>query len=303
MSLVQLAGRGFHEKLGVEDVRANYAELNRRFGFIRRRGVDVTDLTIPSFDGAELYARFYRPRNVDGALPVMLYFHGGGWVIGDVRSFDHLTRFIAGEGNMAVLSVEYRLGPEHRFPIAFEDGFAALAWLQQHARDLHVDENHIAVGGDSAGAGITASLSTYGADRGLARPVYQFLIYPPVDGTGRFASRTAFTRGLPLTASVVDWFARHYLNRPEDAAAPFMTLVDAPHPERLPQTYILAAGYDPLVDEGRTYAERLRTAGVDVTYDLRPALAHGFVSFPRIAPAGGRAVREAVQSVAKALRR
>ncbi len=303
MTLVRLSGRGFHDNLSVGQVRADYAQLNRRLGFIRRRELDVTDLTIPSFDGTPLFARLYRPRDVQHPLPVMLYFHGGGWVIGDVDSFDHLTRFIAHEGSIAVLSVDYRLAPEHRFPAAFEDGFAAYAWLQQHARGLRFDQRRIAVSGDSAGAGIAAAISTYGAGRGLPRPAYQFLIYPPVDGTGRFESRSAFVRGLPLTAQVVDWFGRHYLTRPEDAAAPFMTLIDAPNLERLPKTYILAAGYDPLVDEGRAYAERLQSAGVDVAYDLRPAQAHGFVSFPRIAPAGGRAVREAVHAVAKELHR
>ncbi len=300
---LRVSGRSFRPDVNVRAMRAGYAEMNVRFGLQADSRVETLDRTFETPDGASLLARVYRPPGtaVD-KLPALLYFHGGGWVIGDVPSYDHLTRFFASAGRLAVVSIEYRLGPEHRFPTAFEDGFTALAWLQREASDLELDPARIIVGGDSAGAGIAASLSAYATQRGLKRPSYQFLIYPPVDGSARFASRRAFPSGVPLTTPLMDWFSERFFNAESDRTSPFMMQLDAPHPESLPPTYILAAGYDPLVDEGRAYAERLRDAGVPVTYDLRPSLAHGFVNIPRIVPAARRALNEAIRCISSTVK-
>ena len=164
-------GRSFRPDISVAAMREGYANMNRQFGLKGSGELDVRELTIPSGDGVTIGARLYHPHGAsDGPLPVLLYFHGGGFVIGDVACYDGLTRFLAQEGKIAVLSVDYRLGPEHRLPIAFEDAFAALGWLQQNAASLGLDADRIAVGGDSAGGALSAALSVYAESRGLARP-------------------------------------------------------------------------------------------------------------------------------------
>jgi acetyl esterase len=300
--LAKAGGRTFSPDVSVARMRSDYAEMNARFGLRDRGGVVVREVAIAAEDGHEIPARLYRPAAAGAArLPVLLYFHGGGWVIGDVASFDHLTRFFAREGSIAVLSVDYRLGPEHKFPRAHADGFAALAWLQRSGDVLAIDRARIAVGGDSAGAGIAAALSAYAADRGLERPRFQFLIYPPVDGRGGFPSRSYFTGNYPLTPESIEWFARHYTNGAVDRDSPLLNVLDAPNPELTPPTYLLAAAYDPLVDEGRAYAERLRAAGVSVLYDLQPTLPHALVNLAGAVPAARRALGAGIRATATAL--
>jgi acetyl esterase/lipase/short-subunit dehydrogenase len=295
-------GRSFRPDRSVAEMREGYADMNRQFGIKERRELDVRDLTIPVSDGSTIGARLYRPPGAGAAaLPVLLYFHGGGFVIGDVACYDGLTRFLAAEGRIAVLSVDYRLGPEYRLPIAYDDAFAALGWLQQHAGSLGLDAERIAVGGDSAGGALSASLATYAETRGLARPAYAFLIYPSTDGTGRFASRGQYNGNLPLTPATMAWFAERAASSPDIVNDPLLVPLDAPNPERHPPAYILAAQYDPLVDEGRAYYERLRDAGVAVTYDLRSTLPHAFVNLAGVVPEGRRALSAGIRATAAAL--
>jgi acetyl esterase len=212
--------------------------------------------------------------------------------------------FFAAEGRIAVLSVEYRLGPEHRFPRAHEDAFAAFAWAQQHADDLGADPARIAVGGDSAGGNLAAAIGALATERGLTAPAYAFLIYPAVDGTTTGGSRTRFTAEmpLPLTTATIAWFSERYANGPADYATPLLSPLRAPSLAHSPPTYLFAAGFDPLVDEGRRYAEQLRAAGVPVVYDYHPTLSHGALNFAGIVPDAKRALRRAIRAVAAALR-
>lgn len=298
--LTVASGKQFRPGATVAQVRAGYADLNRRFGMRPVAGVETSALSIPTRDGALLGAHLHRP--AAAVSPgVVLFFHGGGWTIGDVPCYDHLTRYFAHEGKLAVISVEYRLGPEHRFPVAFEDGFDALRWLQSSAAGLGLDPRRIAVCGDSAGGSIAATLSAFAVVNGLERPAFQYLIYPPLDGTERFPSRRQFSKGVPLTPALRTWFARHFFRSPADATHPYVTQIDAPDPQLLPPTYFQAAGYDALVDEGRYYAERAQAAGVPVVYDLRPTLAHGFVNIPGLVPEAHRALRDGIRAVSAAL--
>ena len=262
--------------------------------------VETSALTIPTRDGAVLGAHLHRPTAAISP-GVVLFFHGGGWTIGDVPSYDHLTRYFAHEGKVAVISVEYRLGPEHRFPVAFEDGFDALRWLQNAAAGLGLDPTRIAVCGDSAGGSIAAALSAFAVVNGLERPAFQYLIYPPLDATERFPSRHRLSKGVPLTPQLRTFFAQNFFRSPADATHPYVTQIDASDPQLLPPTYFQAAGYDALIDEGRYYAERAQAAGVPVVYDLRPTLAHGFVNFPRIVPEARRALKDGIRAVSAAL--
>jgi acetyl esterase/lipase/short-subunit dehydrogenase len=284
-------------------MRTGYANMNRQFGLKDQGGVDVRELTIPAGDGTQIGARLYRPHAASaGPLPVLLYFHGGGYVIGDVACYDGLTRFLAREGRIAVVSVDYRLGPEHRLPRAHEDAFGALGWLQKNAANLGLDAERIAVGGDSAGGALSANLSTYAETRGLKRPAFAFLIYPGVVGDDRFASRHEFVgANLPLTPATMEWFAERALASPDDVKNPLLNPYDAPNPERHPPAYILAAQYDPLVDEGRAYYERLRDAGVAVTYDLCTTLPHALVNLAGVVPEARRALTAGIRATAAAL--
>jgi len=297
----KLAGRAYRPGMTVEQARAIYADLNRRWGFAPETDVVTRRIAIPARDGAELSGLLHEPaqRRSPGML---LYFHGGGFCVGSADDYAHLTQRLAHDGGMPVLSVDYRLGPEWKFPTAIEDGFDAFAWLQAHARDFACDPGYIAVGGDSSGGAIAAAISAFAHERSLAAPAYQLLIYPPLDATERFPSRSSFAHGVPFTAVKRRWWAQNFQRSPADRAHPYLTQIEAPHPERLPPTYFLAAGYDALLDEGRAYAARLREAGVPVVYDLRPTLAHGFVSFPRILPEARRALRDAMHATANALR-
>jgi len=302
MWLAKQSGRAFYPGASVRGMRRGAIAANRRFGIRDPGGVAVRYLTIPASDGEILEARLYHPRDDgNGVFPALLYFHGGGMVIGSVEMYDSLMRYIAREGRFAVCSVEYRLGPEHRFPRGYEDAFDAYAWLCRNAPALFVDEARIGVGGDSAGGGLAAAIANYADSRELPRPAYALLIYPSVDGTGRFPSRAQFNGNLPLTPASVDWFMKHALNAPADRADPLYVPLDAPAPERHPPAYILAAHYDPLVDEGRAYYLRLREAGVRVKYDLRPTLPHAFINFARVIPEARRALDASIAATAAAL--
>jgi len=296
-------GRSFRPDLTVDAMRAGYIDLNQQFGLKDTGGVHTSDVSIPTPDGSAIRARLYRPHSATpGPLPVLLYFHGGGFVIGDVACYDGLTRFFAREGRIAVLSVDYRLGPEYRIPRAYEDAFTAFEWLQKNATSLALDPQKIAVGGDSAGGALSASLSAFAESRGLERPAFAFLIYPAVDATERFESRRKFEgENLPLTPATMRWFGERAYASAEDAKNPLLTPYDAPNPERHPPAYILAAQYDPLVDEGKAYYERLRDAGVAVTYDLRPTLPHAFVNLAGTVPEGRRALLAGIRATAAAL--
>ncbi|MDB5072455.1 MAG: Esterase/lipase [Candidatus Eremiobacteraeota bacterium] len=302
MRAAERSGRAFRPDVTVAQLRKSYARMNRVCGLHEHRAVTARDVRIDTGDGT-IGARLYRPGSAgtNAVLPLLVYFHGGGYVIGDVESYDGLARFFAAEGGIAVLSADYRLGPEHRFPRGHEDAFAAFAWVQREAAALGTDPARIAVGGDSAGGGLAAAIGAFAHERGLVPPAYQFLIYPAVDARGDYPSRRSFDHGLPLTSETIAWFAPRYATREHDAAALFSPLL-APHPERTPPTYLLAAGFDPLVDEGRVYADRLRTSGVDVTYDLRPALSHAFVNLAGVVPEARRALRDGIRATAAALR-
>ncbi len=284
-------------------MRASYVQMNQRFGIKNVPGVETRECTIPTNDGAAIHARLYRPAKTAGeTLPVLLYFHGGGYVIGDVDAYDGLTRFFAREGRLAVLSVDYRLGPEDKFPSGFEDAFDSYAWLRANAAELGIDPRRIAVGGDSAGGGLSAGIASFSESRGLPPPAFAFLIYPSVDGRARFPSRTRFPSGLPLTTETIAWFTQHSTNGPEDFVKPLLVTLDAPNPERHPPAYVLAAQYDPLVDEGYAYANRLREAGVPVTYDLRRTLPHAFVNLAGVVPEAKRALAMGIRATAETLR-
>jgi acetyl esterase len=244
----------------------------------------IKPLTIPSPAGP-IPARIYTPtslRKADGLAPCLVFFHGGGWVIGDLDSHDVVCRKLADAGQLIVISVDYRLAPEHKFPAAVDDAIAATAWISGHAQQLGIDASRLMVGGDSAGGNLAAVVAISARDGNGPEIAGQVLIYPATDFAMTHPSHREPETSLLLTHSVIKWFRDHYLNSATDAhdwrASPARatTLVG------LPPAYVLTAGADPLRDEGDEYAQRLKEAGVAVTYRHFPGQFHGFFTMGKL---------------------
>jgi acetyl esterase len=231
------------------------------------------------------------------AGPLLVYFHGGGWVIGDLDTHDSPCRFLAAETGTPVLSIDYRLAPEHPFPAAVEDACAGFAWAAAHAAELGVDPARIAVGGDSAGGNLAAAVGLSTRGGGGPRPAMQLLFYPVTDALGG-PSRQDFAEGFQLTKADMDWFEAHYLSGGASGEDPRISVLRAEDLSGLPPAYVTTAAFDPLRDEAEAYAERLRTAGVPVALRRHPGLIHGFANMTAIS----RTARAAMLEAAGALR-
>lgn len=258
----------------------------------------VEDISIPGPESelpARLYVALGAPRPPQ---PLLVYFHGGGWVIGDIESHDGLCRFLAEHSGCRVLSVDYRLAPEHPFPKPVEDAVAAFAWAHENAATLGADPNRIAVGGDSAGGNLATALCIQNRDTGRPQPTMQLLIYPVTDAVGGQQSRDTFAHGFMLTREDMEWFERHYI--PDGIAEndPRASMMRADDVSNLPPAYVATAGFDPLRDEGEIYAERMREAGVQVVLQRHPGLIHSFANLTAVCPSA----RTAMLEVAGALR-
>jgi acetyl esterase len=247
-----------------------------------------------------LPARLYVPFGPPAAepSPLLVYYHGGGWVIGDLDTHDDLCRFLACRTGIRVLSVDYRLAPEHPFPAPVEDAHAAFHWAAANAAELGVDAGRIAVGGDSAGGNLAAVVSMLARDAGGPRPALQLLIYPVTDAHARTRSRELFAEGYLLTQGDMDFFEDHYLPNESARDDPRVSVLRAPDPSGLPPAYVVTAGFDPLRDEGEEYALRMRAAGVPVALRRHPGLVHSFANQTAIS----RTARAAMLELCGALR-
>ncbi|WP_422748410.1 alpha/beta hydrolase [Mycobacterium sp. WMMD1722] len=247
--------------------------------FVAEVRADVTELSIPGPAGA-LRARHYRPTGASGRLPLLVFYHGGGFVVGDLDTHDDLCRLISRDGGMGVLSVDYRLAPEHKAPAAADDAYAAYRWALEHAAELEAEPERIAVGGDSAGGNLAAVVAQRCRDDGLRLPALQVLIYPAVDVCGDTRSKTLFADGYFLTKRDMDWFMDHYLTGAAvDSRDPIVSPLLAADLSGLPPALVLTGGFDPLRDEGNAYAEALRAAGVPVDLREEGTLVHAFANF------------------------
>jgi acetyl esterase len=245
--------------------------------------VDVEDISLPGPAG-EIRARHYRPA-VGGAAPLLVFYHGGGWALGDLDTHDALCRLTCRDAGIHVLSVDYRLAPEHPAPAAVEDAYAAFAWAYEYAGELGATPGRVAVGGDSAGGNLAAVVCQLARDEAGPTPVLQWLIYPRTDFTAQTRSLSLFARGFLLTKRDMDWFHAQYLRDSDlHPADPRVSPLLAESLYGLAPALIAVAGFDPLRDEGESYAAALRAAGTAV--DLRPmgSLTHGFAN---LFPLGG----------------
>jgi acetyl esterase/lipase len=245
--------------------------------------VPTADLTIPGPDTA-LRTRHYRPA-VTGPAPLLVFFHGGGFVVGDIESHDGLCRMICRDAAIHVLSVDYRLAPEHKAPAAVDDCVAAYRWALGHAAELGADPSRVGVGGDSAGGNLAALVALRSREDGIPQPALQVLLYPVLDLSAETRSRILFSDGFFLSKQDSDWFRDLYLGGTDLAADDArVSPLKAADLSGLAPALVLTAGFDPLRDEGNKYAAALRSAGVTVDHRQFDALTHGFAS---IAPFGG----------------
>ena len=241
-----------------------------------------------------IVARLYVPKTPAGdPKPLLVYYHGGGWVIGDLESHDAPCRFIAAHSGAQVLAVDYRLAPEHPFPAAVEDACAAYAWATGYPDDPPLDADWVAVGGDSAGANLAAAVCLQARDGNLPPPAMQWLIYPVTETGRELPSRQLFREGFLLTRRDMAYYEDRYLPPGTDRSDPRVAVLQAPDLSGLPPAYVATAGFDPLRDEGDAYAERLREAGVPVALRRHPDLVHTFVNLTAICPSARAAMLEA----------
>jgi acetyl esterase len=244
--------------------------------------------------GGEIAFRRYRPLgSAAGPLPTLIYYHGGGFVIGNIATHDSTCRRLANKSRCQVISIDYRLAPEHPFPASTDDGVAAFRHVRDNALSFAADARCIAVGGDSAGGAIAAVVCQTCRDRGETTPAFQMLIYPATDSSRESASRKAFADGYFLTKELMDWFWKAYLPAGTDLADLRLSPLLAKEFAGLPPAFVLTAGYDPLRDEGRAYADRLIEAGIKTTYVNYPGTIHGFFSLTRFLQQGLKANDEA----------
>jgi acetyl esterase len=233
-------------------------------------------------------------------LPALVFFHGGGWTIGDLDTHDVVCRQLALGAGCAVFSVDYRLAPEHPFPAAVDDCFFATRYIHSNAEKLQIDPGRIAVGGDSAGGNLAAVVALMAREQGGPPLAYQLLIYPATDQRCQFASHERNGEGYLLTRDGIRFFRGAYLPNEADRAAWRASPLLAASHAGLPPALVLTAGYDPLVDEGRAYAERLAKAGVEVAYREYSDMVHGFVLFGGVVDAANAAVNECCRQLRRA---
>jgi acetyl esterase len=303
LEMVVKAGRPAYHTLSPKDARQLFIETRPaatptppEIGNVRNVVADVAGGSIP--------LRVYRPAGVPDTtrLPAYLYFHGGGWVIGDLNTHDVVCRQLTAASGTSVVSVDYRLAPEHKFPAAADDAWAATQWVVAHAAELGLDAGRLAVGGDSAGGNLAAVVALMACDAGGPAIALQVLIYPVTDVMRESRTYADFADGYMLTRDSMRWFIAHYLRSKDDARDWRVSPLRASSLAGLPPALIVTAGFDPLRDEGEQYAGRLRDAGVMVDYVCYGGMVHGFLGMGKLIDTAGRAIAQIGTTLRQALR-
>jgi acetyl esterase len=289
------------DELTVEQARAQFDRSRKPFLAAPQAVGSLVDSTIPGPGGA-IPIRSYRPINSrkDEALPVLVFFHGGGWVFGGLDSHDPLCRELCNASGSALIAVDYRLAPEHKFPAAVDDALAATRYVHQHASEFGVDASRLAVGGDSAGGNLAAVVALTFRDQGGPALKLQVLIYPVTDLAMDTVSYETIANGFTLTRDRMRYFRKAYLRGEQDIGDWRASPIKARDLSRLPPAIVLAAAYDPLVDEGKAYADRLAASGVHVAYTSYDGLTHGFMSVAGAIDPAHTAIAEAASALQRA---
>jgi acetyl esterase len=258
----------------------------------------VEDRLIPG-PGVDIPVRIYTPTG-SGPFPVLVWFHGGGWVVGDLETTDPTARHLTVGANCVVISVDYRLAPETKFPGAVDDAYAATVWAAQQAPRLNGDSGRIAVGGDSAGGNLAAAVALMARDRGGLSLAFQLLVYPVTARDFGTVSYRQNAEGYGLNLDGMRWYWDLYLQSPADASNPYAAPLVAQNLKGLPPALVITAEYDPLCDEGEAYAKRLQDAGVATTCRRYDGMIHGFFGMTAVVDKGKQAMAEACAALQQA---
>jgi acetyl esterase len=242
---------------------------------------EVKEIRIPVSGGDNITLRTYRA-TPETNLPLIVYFHGGGWVQGNLNTHDNSCRRLAKHNNAVVVSVDYRLAPEHPFPIPGEDCYTSACWAVENARSLGADPDKLIVMGDSAGGNMAAVVALKARDRNGPRIAMQVLIYPTLDATLSMPSVHRLGKGYLLTEEMMYWYRDHYCGNEPDKTQPYLSPVLAPDLYDLPPALIITAEFDPLKDDGELYAKRLKEAGNQVIFTEYKGMVHAFFAMPRL---------------------
>lgn len=299
LEAVKAAGRPDVSTLTPPEARKLYKETR---GAVTPEPPEVSELDNIAAPGPHgpIPLRYYRPAGVDKRepIPVLVFYHGGGWVIGDLDTHDVVCRSLANEARCAVVSVDYRMGPEDKFPAAVDDAYAAAHWVAGEAKSLRIDPDKLAVGGDSAGGNLAAVVCLMArgkrkdGDESAPKIAYQLLIYPATDMHMDTESHKRYAKDHLLTRDSMDWFQLQYLNGAADRDDWRASPLRAKSLAGLPPAYVLVAGHDPLRDEGEAYAMALKKAGVPVAFREFPGQIHGFVVLGKVIPQATQAIAE-----------
>ena len=291
LAMVHAAGRPPFETLTPQEARQAFKAGRAVTQPDPQEVAEVRDLSCPG-PVSDIKLRAYRPlgSTAQEMLPALVYFHGGGWLLGDLDSHDVVCRHYANAAGCRVISVDYRLAPEHKFPAAVDDAAAATRWILTQARALGIDGSHVAVGGDSAGGTLAAVIALMARDGDLPPLALQLLAYPATDLAMTHGSYRRMTDGAILTSKTMAWFIEHYLRGPQDRCDWRASPLRAADLSGVPRALVLTCFYDPLCDEGIAYARRLEAEGVRVTHLHFSDQLHGFLSQGRIIRAGNMAL-------------
>jgi acetyl esterase len=291
------------DQLPVERARAQFMQSRAQFLAAPQPVGAIVDQSIPG-PGGPIPVRIYRPQGStpNAPLPALVFMHGGGWVFGNLDSHDTMCRELCNLSACALVSVDYRLAPEHKFPAALDDTLTAIRYLASEGASLGIDGARLAAGGDSAGGNLAAAAAIAFRDRGGPRLALQLLLYPVTDLAMSTPSYTAFSEGYMLTAERMRFFRDCYLSAPGETDDWRASPLRAGNLSALPPALIITASHDPLVDEGRRYAERLNAAGVPATYTCYEGMVHGFMTMAGAIDDGRAAIAQAAAAVKAALR-
>lgn len=259
----------------------------------------VEDRAIPGPRGP-IPIRIYTPHGAPEPAPVLVYFHGGGFVIGDLAMVDETCRMLADQAACIVVSVDYRLAPEHRYPAPREDAFAATAWVAREAATFGGDPERVAVGGDSAGGTLATVVALMARDGGGPSLAFQLLVYPGSDRDMTRPSMLEFGRDYLLTTDTMRWFSGHHYDGPPGRRDPYLAPIEADDLAGLPPALVITAGFDPLRDGGELYARRLHDAGVPTEHVRYDGMIHGFFAFPQIFDTAREAIARSAASLRNA---
>ena len=279
------------ETLSVPQARERAMEMVKRFG-PGEPVADVFERAAPG-PGGDIPIRFYTPVG-KGPFPVLVFFHGGGWVVGNLETNDFYCRAVTNAAGCMVASVNYRHAPEHKFPAAVEDAYAATQWIAANAAQLNIDPRRLAVGGSSAGANLAAVTTMLARDKGGPGICFQLLTVPVADYNFKTESYRRNADGYGLTRGAMQWFWQHYLKSEVDGAHPHASPLRQQNLRGLPPAFVTTAEYDPLIDEGAAYAKKLEAAGVPVEYKCYAGMVHMFLG-PDSIPDLGRFLQQALK--------